>query len=174
MSYSAEILLGRISKINAFNGIVTVNLEKEISVKLKEKDPVFIEIEGKPVPFFISDIENPGAGFIRVKLRYYDSYEKLKGLPGCRVFLPGHAGSEGSFGTKLENPAGFKILDTAGTIIGTISHIIGNPAHPIAQVATPGNTELLIPFHEDLIVKYDLMKKTVIMKLPEGLEDINK
>ena len=54
MAYNANILLGRILKIQGYDGTITVKLEKDFIDNIPEMESVFLEIEGKPVPFFIS------------------------------------------------------------------------------------------------------------------------
>lgn len=174
MSYSAEILLGRISKINGYDGTVTIKLERQTVGKLKKEEPVFIEIDGRPVPFFISALEDPGTGIMRVRFKYYESYEKMKEFSGCLVFRRGKAkGTRSGLMNRPESLEGFKVIDSTGSLIGTITGIVNNPAHLIARIISPGNKELLIPLHEDLIIRSDLVKKTVTMELPDGLADIN-
>jgi len=54
MTYKNKILLGKISKINMPDGSVSVRLEQEFVENIPDIESVFLEIAGKPVPFFIS------------------------------------------------------------------------------------------------------------------------
>ncbi len=63
MAYNANILLGRISKVHGFEGAVTVKLEKNLIENIPDMESVFLEIEGKPVPFFIEESDYPGGGY---------------------------------------------------------------------------------------------------------------
>ena len=65
MAYKNEILLGRITKVSGYEGAVTVKLERIFSENLPHMESVFLEIEGRPVPFFISDSEYSGADILK-------------------------------------------------------------------------------------------------------------
>ena len=54
MAYKNDILLGRITKVSGYEGAVTVKLEKIFTENIPQMESVFLEIEGRPVPFFIS------------------------------------------------------------------------------------------------------------------------
>ena len=87
MAYRNEILLGRITKVSGYEGAVTVKLERFFSEKLPHMESVFLEIEGRPVPFFIAASEYSGADILKLKFEGYNSSEKVNEFVGCRVFL---------------------------------------------------------------------------------------
>ena len=51
------IYAGRILKTHGYQGHVLVNVECVASDHLKEKEPVFLEIDGIYVPFFVESFE---------------------------------------------------------------------------------------------------------------------
>ncbi len=53
-------------------------------------------------------------------------------------------------------------------VIGVITEILNLPGHFTAQVNYQGK-EILIPVHENLIVRIDNEKKQVMLNLPLGL-----
>ena len=87
MAYKNDILLGRITKVSGYEGAVTVKLERLFSGKLPHMESVFLEIEGRPVPFFISDSDYSGADILKLKFDGYNSSDKVIEFVGCRVFL---------------------------------------------------------------------------------------
>ncbi len=50
-------------------------------------ESVFLEIEGRPVPFFISGYGIFGADILKLRFEGYDSDEKISEFVGCRIFL---------------------------------------------------------------------------------------
>ena len=76
MAYKSNILLGRITKVSGYEGAVTVKLEKIFTENIPQMESVFLEIEGRPVPFFISDSEYSGADILKLRFEGYDSIEK--------------------------------------------------------------------------------------------------
>ena len=87
MAYNSNILLGRITKVSGYEGAVAVKLEKIFTENIPQMESVFLEIEGRPVPFFISDQEYSGADILKLSFEGYDSIEKISEFIGCRVFL---------------------------------------------------------------------------------------
>ena len=172
MVYNARILLGRITKVHGYEGTVTIKLERTFTENIPEMESVFLEIDGKPVPFLISESEYPGADNLRLKFEGYGTFEKISEFTGCRVFLDAE-NREDLDANNLSYLRGFKVIMSDNTLVGTISEIIENPGQLLISVETEKGKEILIPFHEDLIVKADKKKKIIKMDLPEGLVEIN-
>jgi 16S rRNA processing protein RimM len=172
MAYKAQILLGKITKLYGYEGAVTVKLEKSFIENIPVPESVFLEIEGKPVPFFISETDYPGAEILRLKFEGYGSIEKVNDFIGCKVFL-----TSGNKGKSIENAPselyGFKIVLADKSLIGTVKNIIENPGQWLLNIETENGKEILIPFHEHFIIKVDKKKKIILMDLPEGLTEIN-
>jgi len=172
MAYKNEILLGRITKVSGFEGAVTVKLEKSFSENIPQMESVFLEIEGRPVPFFISYSEYSGADILKLKFKDYDSIEKVSEFTGCRVFLTTSITAE----NKTDNNhslKGYKVLIHGVELLGIVTEVIQNPGQLLLNILSAGNKDILIPFHEDFIVKIDKKKKIIYMDVPEGLTEIN-
>ena len=172
MAYNAHILLGRILKAHGFDGTVTVKLEETFIEKIPEMESVFIETDGKPVPFFISESEDTGADILRLKFDGYDSIQKINEFIGCKVFL-----TSALKGKRLEfkssGLSGFSVFLPGKSFLGTVNEIIENPGQMLLVLKTAEGKELLVPFHEDFIISVDKRKKLIVMDLPEGLTEIN-
>ena len=171
MGYNANILLGRILKIQGYDGTMTVKLEKDFIDNIPEMESVFLEIEGKPVPFFISSLQFSGGDILKLRFDEYGTYEKVSDFAGSRVFLT--TGKGKSTHPVNESITGFKVILKNKSIIGNIEEIINNPGQDLLKIISPEKKEILIPFHEDFIVRIDKKKKIIIVQIPEGLTEIN-
>jgi 16S rRNA processing protein RimM len=172
MAYKSDILLGRIIKVSGFEGAVTVKLERLFSGKLPNMESVFLEIEGRPVPFFISDVDYSGADILRLKFVGYNSSGKVTEFVGCRLFLT----NPETFNNKIEeinSLTGYNVVTSENITIGTITEVIQNPGQWLLSVISDSNKTILIPLHEHFIVRIDNAKKLLIMTIPEGLTEIN-
>jgi 16S rRNA processing protein RimM len=172
MAYKKGILLGRITRVSGFEGAVAVKIDKGFSENTENLESVFLDIEGRPVPFFIEYSEYAGGDILKLKFEGYDSPQKVLEFSGCSVFLT----------TKSENSTvedelmllkGFTVLAADSEIIGTVSELIDNPGQLLLDVKTSSGKSVLIPLHEDLIVRIDKMKNQLVMDIPEGLLEIN-
>lgn len=171
MTYRNQIVLGRIFRIHGYEGVVVIRLEKAYYDNIPRMESVFIEIEGRPVPFFISESEYQGGDTLKLRFEGYNSFEKVSDLYGCRIFLAGNTEAPDPVPEK-ETIMGFRVL-MKNKVIGTITDIIQNPGQDLLRILSPENKEVLIPLHEDFIVKTDSRSKTIIMDLPEGLIGLN-
>jgi len=172
MAYNCDILLGRISKVNGYEGAVTVKLEKIFSENIPQMESVFLEIEGRPVPFFISESEYSGADILKLKFDGYSSIEKISEFIGCRVFLTSGTHSE-NHTEDISSLKGYKVLIQDDLLIGTITEVVPNPGQLLLNILSTKNKEILIPFHEHFIVSIDKKAKILIMDIPDGLIEIN-
>jgi len=171
-TYRYQTFLGKISKVNGFNGSVSVKLEKSFIENIPAMESVFLEIDGKPVPFFISSSEYAGGDILKLKFEGYNSYEKVFDFVGNKIFLatihenyiPDH---------KPVSISGYSVLSQDNNLIGSVTEIIQNPGHDLLKVVSPDKKEILIPYHEDFIIRLDDRGKTILVKLPEGLTEIN-
>lgn len=172
MTYKYQILLGKISRINGYDGSVIVKLEYPFLDNIPDMESVFLEINGKPVPFFISSCEYSGGDQIRLQFDGNRDYDILREFIGCRVFLT--TVNEGiQPAEKPEDLTGFRVIQKHNILIGTIKETVHNPGQDLLRIISPDNREILMPFHEDFIVRFDMKKKNILVKLPEGLTEIN-
>lgn len=173
MAYKSDILLGRITKASGYEGAVTVKLEKNFPENILPEESVFLEIEGRPVPFFIADSEYSGADILKLSFVGYDTAEKILEFIGCRIFLtsglPGSTPSE-----EINVLIGYNVLINKGILLGTVKEVIESPGQWLLNIISTEKKEILVPFHEDFIVSINKADKIIIMDLPEGLTEINR
>jgi len=172
MAYKNDILLGRITKVSGYEGAVSVKLERFFTGKLPHMESVFLEIEGRPVPFFIAESDYSGADILKLKFDGYNSSEKVIEFVGCRVFLTSPAAVEDKI-EDFENLIGYIVLTSGKIRIGSVEEVIHNTGQWLLSVISGSKKTILIPLHENLIVKLDNKKKLLIMEIPDGLTEIN-
>jgi len=166
------ILLGKITKVHGYEGAVTVKTDVNLSENIPQGEPVFLEIEGRPVPFFIEDTFSSRTGIINIKFEDYDNPEKVKEFVGCSVFIT----ADTSFDKNDENLSeliGYTVFSDRGDSVGVINEVIPNPGQILLGLTSAIGKKLLIPLHEDLVRSVDSDTKTITMIIPEGLTEIN-
>ena len=169
MTYKCNILLGKIIKVNVHHGTVTI---KTLINNIPDLDSVFIEINGRPVPFFVAESYLHGADLLSLKLVDYDTADKIKEFKGCKVFLTS-GDTEKPHADNYEELNGFGVFDENGNKIGTVNNVIQNPRQWLFSILSVKGKEILLPVHEDLILGIDNAKRVIIVKIPEGLLEIN-
>jgi len=172
MAYRYNISLGRIAKVSGFEGAVAIKLERSFIENLPQMESVFIEIEGRPVPFFISELSYSGGDILKIKFRDYNTVDKVTEFKGCKIYLTlGIQANEKTddYGSII----GYEVLTTDNQSLGLITEVVQNPGQWLLSITSPHKKEILVPLHEDLIILLDDKKKILILKIPEGLLEIN-
>jgi 16S rRNA processing protein RimM len=159
---------GRITKTHGFEGAVVVRSEGGITREPKEGEPVFVIIDGIPVPFFTREAYSPSPGTLIIAFDDYMTAESVEGLKGCEL----RTAEEDQDENDLSDLAGYMIIDRTSGFSGAITRIIQNPGQLLA-VVNAGTGEIYVPLHPDLIISMNRKKKTIEMSLPEGLAGIN-
>jgi 16S rRNA processing protein RimM len=172
MAYTYNILLGRITKISGYEGAVAVKLEKIFIENIPKMESVFLEIEGRPVPFFISGLEYSGADILKLWFEGYDSDEKISEFIGCRIFLTSGMPNNILIESN-QSIIGYRVFVQNDKLLGSISEVLPNNGQWLINVISITRKNILIPFHEHFIVRIDKRKKVIFMNIPEGLTEIN-
>lgn len=172
MTYQSNILLGQITKTSGFEGAVSIRLEKSFIENIPELESVFLEIDGRPVPFFISESEYSGSDILKLTFEGYESVESVNEFKGCRVFLTTQ-NTVNHLDTDIQQIAGYSVYDSDNILIGTVTEIIANTGQWLLTILSPEKKKILLPLHEDLLVKIDNKRKRLVMEVPEGLLDLN-
>ena len=162
------ITIGIITKTHGFEGAVAVKLTSRSFKEPKINEPVFIIIDGIPVPFFVRDIFTAGGDSMVISFDDYLTPASVSAFKGCELRCQGY-GKEAEDFTSL---IGYTLSDVNSDFSASIISIDEQPAQLLATVSS-GKSEFLIPLHPDLIISVNHRKKTVKMSLPEGLADIN-
>ena len=172
MTYKCNILLGKITKVNVHHGTITIKVTPPFIDNIPDMESVFIEINGRPVPFFISGSYFHGNDLLSLKLTDYDTADKLNEFKGCKVFLTSSEALQ-TQSNDYEELTGFSVFDENENKIGIVNSVIENPKQWLLSILSINNKEILLPVHEDLILNIDNAKKIITVKIPEGLLEIN-
>ena len=68
-----------------------------------------------------------------------------------------------------EDLTGWKVLDASGTLVGTVADYEDIPGNLCLWVERPGGEQVLLPFHEDLVLSMDEKSGTLTMNIPDGI-----
>jgi len=162
------ITIGIITKTHGFEGAVAVKITGSSIREPKINEPVFIVIDGIPVPFFIRDVYFAGGESMILAFDYYTTPASVQMLKGCEVRCEAGKGS----GESPDDLAGYTIVDKNSSLRAPVISVGEQSGQILATVDLNGR-EIFIPLHPDLIISVDENKKEIKMSLPEGLTDLN-
>jgi 16S rRNA processing protein RimM len=166
------ILIGRTAKTHGTAGEIKVFIEDRYLDDFAETDVVFINIQGKPAPFFIEELR--AAGDLLLKLEEIDTPAQAKAITSSDIFL-----RKQDMRTQPDSPAdtsfkvyeGFEIADENLGTIGRIIEVIEFPHQEMAVVGYQGG-EVMIPLHHSLVKKIDHPARILFLDLPDGILDL--
>lgn len=150
--------IAKILKSNGTDGGLLIGV-RDIEVgQIDLQEPVFIEFDGLPVPFFIRSLQQRGSSKAVIHLNDIDCLADAEEVVGRALYAEGEWEEE-----EEQDFTGWTLLNR-GTEVGVVTGI-----EPI-----PGNLCLcvgdkLVPLHEDLILSLDEDARTLDLALPEGL-----
>ena len=128
-------------------------------------EPVFIDFDELPVPFFIEEFKPHGSTKAFLKLEDVDSLQDAEELVGREIYFSLDEDDD------YADFAGLEVFDaTTSKKVGTVIEYVDIPSNPCLEVQLGGADEkALIPCHEDLIDRIDEKKGRIYLKIPEGL-----
>ncbi len=172
MAWAATDLLqiARVLKSNGTDGEILMGFRDVDPEDLNLKEPVFINFDGLPVPFFIESFKTRGTNKALVRITGTHNLDDAEELVGKEVFAQAGslAGSEDDGEMTLEDLTGWIITDDSDEKIGTITAFEDIPGNPCLYVDTEAG-QVMIPFNEDFILSLDEETEVISMSLPEGL-----
>lgn len=161
-------VLGTISRSHGLKGAFKLNILVEECPQLEKEEPVFIQLQGGPVPFFVEEFSIQSNTTALLKVDDVDTIEGSEKLVGKEVWLPIDRFSEFDQLGKADDMVGFEVHDINHGYLGKISAIMHMQQHPILEVRKE-EVEILIPYVEEIVKEVDAKQRKVVVETPDGL-----
>lgn len=170
------VKIGEVSKTHHLQGAVVITTDSDLLERYAD-EPVFLLLEGAPVPFFIS-----GDGLVCrnhtsyiVKFDYVDSLRQAERLVGAEVMLEKARLKENE--TKeadfdISGLVGFQAEDTLSGTKGEVTDAADYSGNPVLTLSIFGK-EVLLPFSEAYVSGMDAEHRVIRVTIPAELVDLN-
>lgn len=156
--------IAQVLKSNGKDGELVVSFTAVDPEEIDLREPVYIEDDGIPVPYFFESFERRGNTKALVRITGVRSLEDADALAGKPVYADYFEDEDGP-----EAFDGWDLVDQNGTAVGRISGYEDIPGNLCLEVETPQGGVVLVPFHEDLLIEADPASRTLRLTIPEGL-----
>lgn len=163
---------GKISKPYGLQGQVVLILNPEAGKHIKPDNPLFIQLDGQRVPFFVQEYEQLSEEQAIVKFEFIDCVEEARKLNSCEVYFdPARKQilQEGS--DHLSAVVDYKAYDRDLGFLGRVTDYIHHDVNPVLVIDFKGN-ELLVPAVDPFIQEIDSNAQSIHFILPEGLTSL--
>lgn len=154
--------LAKILKSHGTDGGILIGLYDIDIQDIDKTEPVFIEIDGLPVPFFIESLQQRGNTRAIARLTDVHDLRDAEELVGLELLTEGDEEEE-----EEADFTGWTVYD-GDRRIGTVNDMAPIPGNLCLYVQTVHGEEM-IPLHEDLVCEVDPDTRTLVLELPEGL-----
>ncbi len=168
------IAIGFTKKTHGAQGELKITVKEEYLDDFVKSGVVFINVQGKPLPFFIENLRE--AGDIILKIEEVDSPADAKNLTSKELFL--REKDIKVFKQKGEKVVltfellvGYDLYDEQDGLIGNIAAVEAMPNQHLAIVAYQGR-EVFVPLHPEMVVALDEKAKKIVLRLPDGLLEL--
>lgn len=154
-------------------GEVLISFYPSMPEEIDLNEPIFLYFEGLSVPFFIESFNLKGSNKALLKLEDIESLEEAEEIAGQKVYMAFEDSSsyededDDEYTTALSYK-GWTLLkdssDAPAIAVGIISGVSDFNGNICLEIGDD-----LYPYHSDLVTAADPEKKTLTLRIPEGL-----
>lgn len=165
------VKFGFISKFRGIQGEVELTFTDD-PFDRGDIEYIVLDIDGILVPFFWEEYRYKNSDTAIFKLEDINNEEQAKKLVGRVAYYPlAHLVTDEEEGlSSLRALTGFSVTEArGGRLLGSVESVDDSSANVLLYIETPEGKELIIPYHDDFLVDYDLKQRTLELELPEGL-----
>jgi 16S rRNA processing protein RimM len=154
--------IAQVLKSNGTDGELLISFFDIDPEDIDLQEPVFINFDGLPVPFYFESLVRRGVNRALVHLTGVHNLKDADELAGQVIFADYFELTEDS------DLTGWTVLNADGATVGLIVGYEDIPGNLCVYVDT-ADGERLIPLHSDLVLEMDSGSRTVKLQIPEGL-----
>ena len=155
--------IAQVLKSNGTEGELLISFFDVAPEDIDLQEPVYIEFDGLPVPFYFESFTQRGTNRALVRLTGVRSLKDADELAGKAILAD-------YFEEEDENSlTGWTVVDESIGIVGVVSDYEEIPGNTCIWVKRPDGQEVLLPLHEDLIQWVDQASRQISLTIPEGL-----
>jgi 16S rRNA processing protein RimM len=162
--------IGYISKTRGLKGELQLYLEVDNPQDYKNMESLFLEINQKPVPFFITKLLIQ-KNIVYIYIEDVDHIDKAKPLVGKAAYVHQKNKPANTNEDSHKVLIGYTVHDEQLGELGIINAIQELPSQLIANMMYQ-NKEVLFPLNDQFVTSIDKKNKTIHVNLPDGLIDL--
>ena len=162
--------VAQVLKSNGTEGELLISFLDVAPEDIDLQEPVYIEFDGLPVPFYFESFTPRGVNRALVRLTGVRSLKDADELSGAAIYADYFEEESEEDLTGWTDLSGWTVIDEQHIgIVGFVSGYEDIPGNPCIWVRRPDGNEVLLPLHEDLVQWMDESSKQISLIIPEGL-----
>ncbi|MCF8257824.1 MAG: ribosome maturation factor RimM [Flavobacteriales bacterium] len=164
-------VFGHIFKPHGLKGSLKVKLIGGMIPQIEKDEPVFIPLQGGPVPFFAEERADTSRDFIVLKLEGIDTVGAAADFVGKDVLIDRARLTEEE-PTGLHALIGYSVTDVDLGHLGTVTDVLEMTMQSVLEIGHPTGKQVLIPAVDHILLAVDEKKRVLTVDTPDGLVDI--
>lgn len=168
--------IGYISKHRGLRGEVEMTFTDDC-FDTGSADYLVLDMDGILVPFFWEEYSFKNNDTAILKFEDIENEEQARHLVGHAVYYDkahvAPASGEDGMLSSYKALTGFSVFDGKGSSLGIIDYVDDSSSNILLTILSNRGEELIVPFHNDFLLHFDLPERTLQLHLPEGLLDLN-
>ena len=154
--------VGKVLKSHGVEGEILVGVRDLAPEDINIGEPVFVEFDGLPVPFFIRSFRQRGNDKAILAFEDVATLEDAEELVGRALWMVEDL-FEDEEEESFEDFVGWTVQG-----VGPVTAFLDIPSNPCLEVETPAGP-VILPLHEDLVLSLDPDRRVLELSIPEGL-----
>jgi 16S rRNA processing protein RimM len=145
------------------------DVSQNIIDQLNKEEPVFIQVDGIPVPFYFTFLQLKGNDKAIVCFENYLDERLAEEWVGHTILFKMQDEKSPYGGLDFVGYSFTAITPSHKSLRGTVSGFYDYPGNPCLELEFEDGTRTLLPFHENFIRRIRHSGKYMELGLPEGL-----
>lgn len=165
--------IGTLTRTHGVRGELAFQFTDDVWDRV-DADYLFLRLDGLLVPFFLEEWRFRSDSVALLKFEDVDDAVAASRLVGADVCFPKELTPSDVDEEDLtwKHFIGFEVLQEEQKL-GTVSSVLDQTANVLLVIETPEGKELLIPAHENFILKADHRQRLLLVDIPEELLTLN-
>ena len=164
--------IGSLTRTHGVRGELAFQFTDDVWDRV-EADYLFLRLDGLLVPFFLEEWRFRSDSVALVKFENIDSADAAAQLVGAEVLFPKALTPEDVDEEDLtwQHFMGFEVIQDG--LLGTVTAVYDQTANILLEVTTPDGGSVLIPAHENFILRADHRDRRLYVNVPDELLSLN-
>ncbi|MBK5284684.1 MAG: hypothetical protein JJE25_04725 [Bacteroidia bacterium] len=165
------IEIGFIRKTNGFKGEIILAVHNGRTEDFSKTKFLFIDMNGSIVPFLVKHFSDE-SGKAVIMFEDINSHDAAVDLVSRKVFLPvKEFPKKYSTEDELKTLNGYSVIDEERGLLGTVKEVSEMHGQLVISFQYQG-VDVLLPLHDETLLKILKKKKELHVKLPDGLLEV--
>lgn len=172
--------IGTLTRTHGVRGEVAFQFSDDVWDRV-EADYLFLRLDGLLVPFFLEEWRFRSDTVALLKFEDIDTADSAQALIGADVFFPKALTPSEMDEEELTwlHFKGFEVVSvhegsSEGLPLGSVTAVYDQTSNVLLEVTTPDGKEILIPAHEDFILRADHRERRLYVSVPDELLTLNR